>query len=765
MANTRYRFRSETLPIRVESGQLILPETVGSRVENMYLTEEGTLRAVWGPCPLVPAIPGTKSPGTAATAVVQTDAVLQGMSPKATTTATAGNFSEYVTMHGIFHARLGIGGEREVLLIQTGNQVWVFEGWEMSRDVSTFPKRPWRVLLGPAASSPQRTTEINADTRPRFPAQFERTPNGVVIIPRGETARPYFYDGIEVLPLGYASGPGAPVGVGPETNTEDDGTEGESNAYGFSHTGSSTHPHFRKGRLGSVNLASTVGSSAAGKLAKGSWRGAVQWVDRWGNVSPLSGKSSPVVIEASNELNEKNIARGLHHFFWTGIEPGPEGTIGRIFLRTKDELNSGSLDLYEMSAYAAGGFLNFATIPDNVSYSLPDNIPDNWLINKALDVVAVRPFKLYKVAFGRGWAANFDDDPGRIQPTLPGRWGTFPAHQHIYPDPRAAEITGLAPVQAGLLAFTESSTYLITPFDSAEGFRSQTLHPTIGCAAPSSIAGMADGSTVWLGREGFYRFKPDMGIELISAPISYDLRTMNRARLLQSCASVDVRENKYRCWVPMEGSKENNVCWEFDGRGWTRRTDVNAAAVCVTDDHRHYMLTAGRAQQEPVSGTTSSLTDGVWVLDHEVQSWRPVTRSAVVRTAWLRPTRVQAERGSPMTVYLWLRETEAGELSVEVQRDYRPKVIQTATARLHPQDDFPPIWAPLESTQLEFGAKDANQDPITWNRRRPYWTRVDVYLPSSESFRLKITHTGDWEFLGMAIDEVPHPDSMRSAPR
>ena len=54
MADTRFRQKSDVLPIRVEAGQLILPETVGSRIENMFLTEEGTLRSVWGPAPYVP---------------------------------------------------------------------------------------------------------------------------------------------------------------------------------------------------------------------------------------------------------------------------------------------------------------------------------------------------------------------------------------------------------------------------------------------------------------------------------------------------------------------------------------------------------------------------------------------------------------------------------------------------------------------------------------------------------------------------------------
>ena len=723
MADTRKRFRSDTLPIRVESGRLILPETIGSKVENMYFTEEGTLRAVWGPSPYVPNL-------------------------------GAAGFPAYLRLHGIFHCNIGKSGEQEILLIQTASQIWVFEGWNIVAPIGANPTRPWRVLLGPASSSPQRTTQIGSDRRPRFPAQFEKTPNGVVIIPTGETARPYFYDGDEVLPLGYASPPGAPSGWGPES---DDDVLLNANDSGFSHTGANTHAHFRDGRVGSVDLASTVSAGNSGRLAKSTYRAAVQWVDRWGNLSPMSGKSAPLKMDVSNEQTTR-VDSILHYFYWTGIEPGPEGTIGRILLRTKDEVNSGTLKLFEMSNYAAEGFLNLATIPDNVTRSFPDNVPDAWLVNEGLEVDPVRPFRLYKVAFGRGWAANFDDDPGKLQPTLPGRWGTFESNTQMYPDPQGAQITGLAVMKEGLLVFTDRSTYIIIPFDSNDGFSSQTLHPSVGCSAPSSIASMPDGSAIWLGREGFYRYSQGT-IEPISLAIGRELRTINRARRLQACAAVDVREGKYRCWVAMDGSERNNVCWEFDGDGWTRRNDVEAAGVCVSDDHRHYMLAGGRASD--LAGTR----EGVWLLDYQNQGWAPAPRAASITTGWLRAVRAQSERGSPMTVYLWFRETESGTLNVEVERDWRANVTQTASVFLHPQDDFPPFWGDTEPTAASYGGTDGDGDPITWKRRRPYWTRADVFIPSAEVFRLRITHTGDWEFLGVSFDEVPRADSFRSSPK
>ena len=700
MADTRLRLKSEVLPIRAESAQLLLPEEVGSEVRNMYFTEEGTIRSVWGPAPYVPNY--------------------------------GSGYPSYQTMKGIFHARLGQNGERDILLAQWGDQIRVFEGWNAAAGNS------WRALLGPSASSPQLVATFGADKKARFPAQFVSTSNGIVIIPAGDSPRPYFYDGEEILPLGYASPPGAPEGLGPDE--------------GYTHNfdGLATDAEWAKyGRIGTLSTDSINAAANLGRISTGTYRAAVQWVDRWGNLSPLSGRSSPVRIPPYKD--DAAIEERLIQILWASIAPGPKGTIGRMLLRTKDELSSGTLDLFEMSCYASEGFLSFSTIPDNSTKVFADNTPDSWLIRKPEAVVAVTAFKLYAVAFSRGWAANFEGDPGRLHSTLPGRWGTFEEFAEIYPDPSGNAITGLQKVAEGLLVFTVSTTFLITPSDGGDGFVSQTLHPTIGCVAPSSIATLPSGQTVWLGREGFFAHTPvsygQGTIALISGPIDKHIRGFNKARMLQACAAVDVREGVYRCWVADQASTTNNICWEFDGTGWKRRNDVDAAAVCVTDDHRSMMLVAGRAQE---SG--QAVTEGVWLLDHQVQSWVPQGRESSIKTAWMRSGRSKM-RGSPLTVYLWLRARESGTLSIEVQRDWKSTVTQTVTAPLYSTDDTPAFW---DTAVLGTG---------TWEQARPYWTRVDIFAPSSEVFRLKISHTAEWEFIAIAFDEAPQGDTFRSAPK
>lgn len=714
MADTRFRQRSDVLPIRVESGNLILPGDVGSKISNMFLTEEGTLRSIWGPAPYIPNY--------------------------------GSNFPTYTNMKGIYHARLGVGGEREVLLIQDGSKIRVFEGWEAGQG----PNDTWDDLIAP--TSAKFLADVGTDDKPRFPCQFESTPNGVVIIPSGESSRPFFYDGRTILPLGFSHSPGPPLGMSPLN----------AGKTWYDHDGADVAGWAGEGRVGTIALDSLT-TGHEGRIAKSEYRAAVQWLDLWGNLSALSGQSDTLTIPATASTGVGDVEDLLKFVFWVGIDPGPPGTVGRILCRTRDTLNSGSLSLYEVSGYSAGGFLSSSAIPDNVTTGFPDNVPDHFLLSVPHDVEAVPPYKLYTLAFGRGWAANFQDSPGKIHPSMPGRWGTFLKNEEIYPDPRGGEVTGMCQVQDGLLVFTENTTFIVVSSFGGKGFQTRTLHPTIGCVAPSSIKTMPDGTAVWLGREGFYAATgsgDSLGVKIISESISTNLLKINRARALQSTAAVDVREKKYRCWTPMEGSKTNNVCWEFDGQGWTRRSDVEAADVCVTQDHRHYMLTAGKAT---ISG--GSAAQGVWLLDHQVQSWLPNPRAAMIQTCWLRAAFI-GKRASPLTVYLWFREMSSGTVTIEAQRDWKSKVIETETAPLYPTDDTPPFWG-----AASYGGTDADGDEIVWEKRRPYWTRVDISLPSCEVFRLKITlkaagtNPGSWDFIGMSFDEAPHPDTFRGFPK
>ena len=762
-----------TFAIRIASGQLFLPDEVGSKVDNLYPSEEGTLRTVEGPLPYLPNYTTGGAPASGTTQDI--------------------SVPRYGYMHGVFQATVGREGEREVLLVHTGTEIWEFQGWS----------RNWRKLIGSAGAVV--TDELISSKRPNFPTQFESTQDGIVIAP--QNSRAYFYDGTYIAPLGYTEAPGAPVGLGPENTLQEadydriravttstfaatppfrygggvndggyawDALQGRPSgmipSFGHGRLGLSRNPSNLAGagtlvedgdvgtgvRPGALDQGKAAPVTVGGWLEPGEWRCRSQFVDYFGNLSPLSGRSNPVTFDqqyATDFVVSKvtgdsidgnsyvaQADRVRKQVAWTGLDQGPERTVARVLYRTQDLKTSGTAKFFRVPLDSMQAGSTVPTLPDNVSDTFPDNIPDVWLEDEAIEIDPVPTFRLCRVAFGRLWIANMAENPGLLQASLPGRWGTFPSQLKIYPDPRGSEITALWRVPQGLLAFTEGSTYLIVPNDTGDGFTSLTVSSEAGCPSPNSVRTLKTGEVLWMGADGFYKFSGtedySRGVEFISTDIDLFVQRITQSRRNQACAAVDNYTGEYRCWASIDGNLTNNTCFIYDGTGWRTREDVFAKDVCVTQDHRNYMLAVGE-----VGGDR-----GLWVVDHESVKYQPTSltaREATVETAWL--TAAQSEqRRTAQVLYLWLRETENTTITVEVMRDWRNTVIETTTAKRYSGDDIPTFWSetPLGS---------ANK----WQKKRPYWTRAAVYVPSAEVFKFRIRGTGKWEFVGIQLTESP----------
>lgn len=766
MANERTRNSVGPFQLRVESGRLIAPNEVASKIENMYLTDEGSLRSVEGPTTYQPTYP-------------------------VAVTADPDPGMDFARSAGVYHCVLQ-NGERDVLLWHVVYQgspttlsvIQEHKGWDVNAG------SPYgTTLLAPNGVAAQVNADLEISLRPQFPTQFESTPDGVVIVPQGGIA--YFYDGTVIAPLGFPEKPGSPSGEGPRTEglSASPGGTGPNNT-GYSHRGTNAtsiytelprissksttlNRPFGTCRVGTTDYSDVITPGGAGAglkkntyggvLREGSWKCAVQFVDRWGNLSALSAPSGDVRLEkmenADGDSEYKyganlSIENFKFQFLWSGIDTGPSHCVGRILYRTKDLLNSGDSKYYELPSNFGGGFLEFSTIPDNLTDSFPDDTPDASLLLESVNYVPVPEFKLCRVAFSRLWIANFKDQPGALRYSVIGKWGTFEEDALIFPDPTGNEVTGLWPTDQGLLVFTCSSTFLFTLNSDGDGFRASTLSTTIGCVAPSSLKTMRNGRTVWLGEKGFYSYS-GTSLDPISIVIQPTIARINVSRRKQSVAALDKEMDEYRCWVPVDGSTTNNLCLVYDGEGWRQRTDVQATSVCVTKDHRNYMLAVGEVAKS--GGTDHSL----WLLDRQALSYtRASARESIVQTAWLRA--IQSRRRSTLlTVYIWMRATEKGDLTVEAYRDWRESPIIETTAgasnppKLYAEEDPPSFW---DDTVV--GSAGAS-----WVRRRPFWVKVDFHMPSCEVFKLKFKYTGDWEFVGMLFeDHDVHGGGVQVAP-
>jgi hypothetical protein len=115
----------------------------------------------------------------------------------------------------------------------------------------------------------------------------------------------------------------------------------------------------------------------------------------------------------------------------------------------------------------------------------------------------------------------------------------------------------------------------------------------------------------------------------------------------------------------------------------------------------------------------------------------------LIETVWLDGQASLSKKTVPK-LYLWFRETEKADITIEVMRDWRDTVVETVTTTRYSAVDIPPFWG---EERLNAGGK--------YKERRPFWTRAQIYLPSAETFKFRIRGTGAWEFVGLSFDESP----------
>lgn len=763
-----------------ESDALIPAESSARYIENLRLTPEGTLRAVQPPPELAPQwrLDNTGFVKNYSGLLLNAD-------------YTRDSSFRY---NGVFHARLGEFGARDVTLWHFRGTVWAYQGWNSPHNYQ------WEPVYGNLATTDTSYGYAFPEdsSLTQFLTQFVRLPSGILIIPQG--ARAAVYDGYRMLYLGYDSAPGAPEPLSPKPISfydsgsvfSDASRVYEPNEGGFNFNGRSMPWSFGTCRLGTIDVMGATGNfynggGSSGKkhtnpnggtLKEGMIRAKVQWVNAHGDLSPASPPSTAWTCQKEDNVSkdrkkdDDEMASVLRlQAWWSGIVPGPEGTIGRVFSKTRDLINSGDPVFYEVPANSCAGTHEFATLPDNVSESYPDNVPESWLVAPTTDVDAMPLFRVAAMYANRLWIGNATGDPGVVRASRPGQWGTLPKDKHIYyPDPSGAEVTGLFATERGLLVFTETTTALCQINDEGTGFRWETLSRSVGCVSPDSIALLPGGAAVWLGREGFHAYQGGE-VSLISrGGVEDSVRRINPARRHRACAVVDPDVGEYRCWVPLDRSDFNDHCFVFDGTSWRERNDMVVDCAAVTDDHRQYVLAAGAYPRADSSNSFDSLfvldKAGAWTREYSYSTptvtgiAQPLQATWKLRSAWLRANRAH-RRGSPLRIRLWFRETANARVRMRVYRDWResPAVMDVAAdddkaPDTYPTDDPPAFFDTTKlgssvtsrSTRTARGSRP--QEAAAFRKRRPFWSKMDIAVPSCEVFAFELEGQGDFEFIG-----------------
>ena len=754
MANSLKRTQNGPFLYRTEGGKVVLEADDAGEIKNFAASRRGTLEPVLGPTKLL-SYRGTSNENYNDTGIGE-------------------NFHDRFLKsrkYGVYHSTLPNG--RDILLLHTDAGIQEFKPQNRLSSKSCLKNiigddsRIVSESLTLKESDPflQKTEGIVSNS-PQFPTQFVTTDKGIVIVPQSYQ-RAYMYDGTVVLPLGYDTIPSPPLGLGPQQT----GLEGNNSYDGYVYHGSEASRPVTFS-LGQGRIGSTSNDELGLRLKEGSWRCAVQWLDYFDNFSPISDRSAELFIDSyvagDNDTSSGHLKKA---FLWDNIDKGPTGTIGRRLYRTKDLLNSGDGKLYFLSGnvgYTTTSAL--MSIPDNLSTHFADNFPDGYLSVPAFsDIMPVPAFKLAAFCLGRLWIGNTSDDPGMIVPSLPGRYGTFQASDKIFPDTSSSEITGLMARDSGLLAFTQGSTFMVVANDNGTGFRTVPVSSTVGCVAPSSIVALPDGSVCWLGQNAFYRLEGGK-IENISGKIDHLVKRITKSREKQAVAIYAPESEEYRCWVPMDGNQENSLCLIFDGAGWRRRTNEHVSCACVTQDHRKYVIAGGSVYDgEGFTDTLSSknsdskIYEGFFILDRSNNyDWSEdlLRREYVIETPWMDWGR-SIDRVSAKTVYMSLVESNIQDADIEVYRDWRKdKPVYTSTVSLKSEEDIPNFWGDVSVPVAPTGKEDAP----TFQSKRPYWTSVDISVPSCEVYKIRIKSRVPFEFIGLMTEEEMKQNSKTRIP-
>lgn len=711
---------TDNLYQRVETGRILAPAILAGEILNFETTAEGTLRGVVGPAPLIPSY-------------------------------GEGSLPTYGVIKGICHALLK-QGTREVLLVHDGDRIRSFAGWV----------RNWELLIDGPGSGAKMEVDLPDQEELAPPTQFIVTPDYIIIIPQFYQ-RAFIYDGDRISYLGYTSAPSAPIAQGPTQSSNTISASLFGSDEGFNIDYSLVHSDFGMGRLGTIGTTTIEGGAQDRVLLPGAYVYGVQHVAWTGDLSPVSGRSNLItwVRTATNTgVGLAVFAEARRKFaHLSGVSIGPDGTVGRNALRSKDTINSGDNSLYILpNSLGDAPSGTIATIPDNVATEFPDNLPDSYLALKPLDVLPFPEVSLGAMAFSRAWYAGGRNNGNRLYGSYPQLFGTIDPTQTKIPD-ATATVTALWGVSGGLLIFTRKSISMLVPGDQDGTFKVLPIHPKVGCIAPNSIASLTSGGLIWLGLEGFYTIEGSFSpgsIQRVSEPIQDTIKQINWAAAVRACAEIDPNTGEYRCWVPLNSSRRNNRCLvyrelyqsaEMDKPpipGWAKRRGENIQAVAVTADHRKWMIAGGRVSD----------IQGVWVLDREIREFAAPTRAYVVETVWIGTTEGPQKRAG-LTVYFYFREwnfDSTATVTVYINGRKTPaQGPETIKPSVDP-NDIPARWG-----QSTYGSSSG-----TWVDRKVYWVKVDIWTGGIEYFKIRLESSSPFEYTGMKVDEQVREGSGRT---
>ena len=702
--------------------------------ENMEIGADGVLESVVGP-----SILRIKSQ----VFVTQGDGPFEGaeltIEPGVTDQYWPVDMTDYGIKSGdpfsIFSAAL-LNGSARMLLYRIGSRMYVFNGGHDNPD---------DVLL----------SNLSCHTDSSALDQYVVIKDQIIYFNGVDTPQVITYDN-SATPLGFDRRAAVPAVSSPSQPDYDDAPNYYPNSMGYSW----------QGRIG------TPGDELTGQkasLLKGAWYYYFQYEDINGNLSQFSVASDPATIHTNQadpfvppEIQpvtfDSDLNKSLKAIFGGGKRRSkktfPMGAEIDDLTRRFLIKSSGDLPDHAVATrifrtpdtYHKDPTPKFvARVPGSKQFYFDDNNSDSDLGMPWVETVAVPVFRVGCAHKGRLVIANVPGAPGIVRQSQIGFPGTFERTDFIYPDSNGAEITALASHNGNLVAFTESSTYLV-----GDDFQNpQPLSLGIGCVAPKSIQSLRDGSLVWLGLDGVYSLAPGGSIQKISVSIEkvFD-QELNKSQFFRAASVVDFETGEYRCAVAKKGHKENTLILCFDGKFWRRQTlGINIADMCTMADHTHATVAVGADPRERFLLTASPSTDGdpawrgridlsrVFILNRQSTDYFGPPRRIRYRSAWIRSSDYGLVPTNVRSLYIGMLDSWVGNATIRLYRNgsWEPMAVIDDLLLCGP-DDGSGVVADVASQAVvgEARTRDA----------RVFWRQVPVDIQNANSWAFEIEIIG-----------------------
>ena len=611
------------------------------------------------------------------------------------------------------------GSVPELLILSTAG-VLRFQPWDSNRFSADFGISEGGVYSQQFHYRSDNTKEIIIpQASVAYPPQFERVGDRVYFT-FCDGGGAWVWDQTRVRSFGFSNAPSSIHVEGPARKGS------SANASGFS----------KAGRIGTIRPDWQTGGGddplvVVGGIDEGSWGYGVVFEGPDGAYSSTSagGEQPTIRVDVETDTDNPRPDRFRRRFRVYNIPTGPTGTKARVLVRTMnlDRLPSGEEGLPR--------FLH--RIPNNQATEYIDDTPDSGLgpiwINRD---VPPSGFYFMKFFSGSMFMMRTDGNPSRIwwseqeNPSGPTPESVMEGHwREVFPatGPITAAIAARIPhtdQSSGLIIFKEGATHFLS--GEYPNWHTGTIHSNAGCAGPSLVQAVPDGSVIWYGSKTFWKMDQNGSVTDIGTPIKNRLGKINPSKAHMGVSFVDYRIGEVAFVLPVDDSSDPNMQFIFDYRvqGWRLRKDIKFTCVAVISNSG--IVLAG--------GNYDSKTN-IYVYGRGYPGYYAPNPGASYTTGWqsfggIGPELYASHRASDLIFLMEERCDASASINTYQDWDLDTPINSESITLAHPEDSNIAYYA-VTTTSATYGV-DVYRD------RRPYSNRIAVDIPSHEVFSIRI---------------------------